>query len=110
MILNPPLSLSPIPPLFLFSILFSILFSCLLAPPSPLPRQVREFDYSKDPTVKEFTLASFNDSGECVVLGNFDKFFMFTHNGQSDTFEEHPPKVRKKGRGEEDEERKRRRR
>jgi hypothetical protein len=65
---------------------------------------VREFDYSKDPTVKEFTLASFNDSGECVVLGNFDKFFMFTHNGQSDTFEEHPPKVRKKGRREEDEE------
>eukprot|EP00826_Nyctotherus_ovalis_P009805 TRINITY_DN12598_c0_g2_i2.p1 TRINITY_DN12598_c0_g2~~TRINITY_DN12598_c0_g2_i2.p1 ORF type:complete len:434 (-),score=136.11 TRINITY_DN12598_c0_g2_i2:179-1480(-) len=41
---------------------------------------VQRFDYATDSSVKEFTMASFNPSGETVVVGNFNKFFMFTYN------------------------------
>ncbi|CAM9471403.1 unnamed protein product, partial [Hapterophycus canaliculatus] len=34
----------------------------------------RTFDYSSDPSCREFTTASFNPTGDAVVLGNFDNF------------------------------------
>jgi len=38
------------------------------------------FDYSSDHNVKEFTIAAFNPSGDSVVLGNFNRFFIFQYN------------------------------
>lgn len=37
-------------------------------------------DYSHDSTVKEFTIGAFNPSGDTVVLGNFNKFFVIGFN------------------------------
>jgi intraflagellar transport protein 172 len=45
---------------------------------------VQRFDYSHDISEKEFTTASFNPSGETVILGSFDRFRTFTfsqHDG-----------------------------
>ena len=39
--------------------------------------EVRTFDYSNDDSVKEFTVAAFNPSGETVVIGNYDKFISY---------------------------------
>ena len=40
----------------------------------------RTFDYSSDPSCREFTTASCNPTGDAVVLGNFDSFYIFAHN------------------------------
>ena len=40
----------------------------------------RTFDYSSDPTCREFTTAAFNPTGDAVVLGNYDSFHVFAHN------------------------------
>ena len=40
----------------------------------------QRFDYSQDAKVKEFTIAAFNPSGDTVVLGNFNRFFIFQYN------------------------------
>lgn len=40
----------------------------------------RTFDYSSDPSCREFTTASFNPTGDAVVLGNYDSFHVFAHN------------------------------
>ena len=42
----------------------------------------QRMDYSHDSTVKEFTIGSFNPSGDSVVLGNFNKFFVISFNPQ----------------------------
>ena len=44
----------------------------------------RTFDYSSDPTCREFTTASFNPTGDAVVLGNYDNFHVFSHNQRWD--------------------------
>ena len=41
---------------------------------------LQRFDYSRDETEKEFTCASFNPSGETVVVGSFNRFRIFTLN------------------------------
>lgn len=40
-------------------------------------RQGQTFDYGTDSKIKEFTVAAFNPSGESVVLGNFNRFFVY---------------------------------
>ena len=44
----------------------------------------RTFDYSSDPSCREFTTASFNPTGDAVVLGNYDNFHVFSHNHRWD--------------------------
>ena len=39
---------------------------------------LQRFDYSRDETEKEFTCATFNPSGETVVVGSFNRFRIFT--------------------------------
>jgi len=46
------------------------------------------FDYSKDDKVKEFTAASFNASGETVVVGNYDRFYTFNFNSKRPQWDE----------------------
>lgn len=40
----------------------------------------RTFDYSSDPSCREFTTAAFNPTGDAVVLGNYDSFHVFAHS------------------------------
>eukprot|EP00357_Protocruzia_adherens_P015873 CAMPEP_0115035232 /NCGR_PEP_ID=MMETSP0216-20121206/41287_1 /TAXON_ID=223996 /ORGANISM="Protocruzia adherens, Strain Boccale" /LENGTH=1713 /DNA_ID=CAMNT_0002414595 /DNA_START=1 /DNA_END=5142 /DNA_ORIENTATION=+ len=49
---------------------------------------IQRFDYSHDDKVKEFTVATFNPSGECVVFGNFNRFYIFNYNRARGTWEE----------------------
>ena len=49
--------------------------------------EIRHLDYSNDDDVKEFTVAAFNPSGQSVVLGNYDKFFVFAFNATSQSWE-----------------------
>lgn len=41
--------------------------------------ELHKFDYSNDPTIKEFSCASFNPSGESVVVGNYNCFFTYAY-------------------------------
>jgi len=43
----------------------------------PEGREGQTFDYTSDTKIKEFTVASFNPSGESVVLGNFNRFLVY---------------------------------
>lgn len=49
--------------------------------------ELRQLDYSNDDDVKEFTVAAFNPSGQSVVIGNFDKFFVFAFNSAAQSWE-----------------------
>jgi intraflagellar transport protein 172 len=50
----------------------------------PEGRDGRTFDYGNDPSkIKEFTVAAFNPSGESVVLGNFNRFFVFAYHAKN---------------------------
>ena len=42
----------------------------------------QRMDYGNDSSVKEFTIGAFNPSGDTVVLGNFNKFFVIGFNPQ----------------------------
>lgn len=42
--------------------------------------QVQQFDYSSDEKVKEFSSLAFNPSGQTVVLGNFDRFYVYVYD------------------------------
>lgn len=43
-------------------------------------RQLQMFDHSRNEGVKEFSSIAFNPSGQTVVLGNFDRFFIYVFN------------------------------
>jgi len=51
-------------------------------------RMVQKFDYSNDLKLKEFTSASASPSGQTVVMGNFNKFFVYVYNMQRDSWDE----------------------
>ncbi len=38
---------------------------------------LRTFDYAEDGATKDFGVAAFNPTGEAVVVGNFDKFYVY---------------------------------
>jgi intraflagellar transport protein 172 len=46
------------------------------------------FDYTSDKTIKEFSSACFNPSGESVVLGAFNKLYVFNLNIRRNLWEE----------------------
>ena len=41
-------------------------------------REQQVFDFSGDDTVREFCSCAFNPSGETVVFGTYNRFFIFT--------------------------------
>jgi len=49
---------------------------------------LRTFDYSGEPKVKEFTSAAFNPSGESVVVGNFNRFYVYNLNQRTGDWDE----------------------
>ena len=48
---------------------------------------INRFDFSADKTVREFSGAYFNPSGDSVVLTNFSSFFVFSLNQKRNTWE-----------------------
>lgn len=46
------------------------------------------FEHSSSPECKEFTVAATNPTGDAVVVGNFDGFFVYTQNKDSAAWEE----------------------
>jgi len=45
-------------------------------------------DYSTDDKCRDFTGASVNPNGESIVLGNYNRFYMFNLNQKREEFEE----------------------
>mmetsp|Transcript_26109 Transcript_26109/g.57041 ORF Transcript_26109/g.57041 Transcript_26109/m.57041 type:complete len:1764 (+) Transcript_26109:195-5486(+) len=51
-------------------------------------RELQVFDYSTDDSVREFCSCSFNPSGETVVLGTYNRFYVYSYNISRNTWEE----------------------
>ncbi|EFJ49307.1 intraflagellar protein IFT172 [Volvox carteri f. nagariensis] len=51
-------------------------------------REIRSFDYGNDDNVREFTTCAFNPSGDTVVFGTYNRFYMYTFNIQRNDWEE----------------------
>ena len=49
---------------------------------------LQRFDYTKDDKVRDFTVAAFNPSGDTVVLGNFNRFYVYNFNSKRGQWEE----------------------
>ncbi|KAF8563376.1 Intraflagellar transport protein [Paragonimus westermani] len=56
-------------------------------------RVVQQFDYSKDDTEKEFTVAVSSPSGQSVAFGSFDRIRIFAWSPRKSSWEECKPKV-----------------
>ncbi|PNF37590.1 hypothetical protein B7P43_G11975 [Cryptotermes secundus] len=55
-------------------------------------RVVRQFDYSRDDTEKEFTVACCSPSGQAVAVGSFDRLRVFSWSPRKSSWEENQPK------------------
>lgn len=55
-------------------------------------RVLQQFDYSKDPTEKEFTVAACNPSGQIVVVGSYNRLRIYNWSPRKGLFEEADPK------------------
>uniref|UniRef100_A0A0X3PJC6 Intraflagellar transport protein 172 homolog n=1 Tax=Schistocephalus solidus TaxID=70667 RepID=A0A0X3PJC6_SCHSO len=53
----------------------------------------QQFDYSKDVSEKEFTIAACSPSGQAVAVGSYNKVRIFTWSPRKSTWEEGSPKV-----------------
>ncbi len=49
---------------------------------------MQRFDYTNDDRVKEFSTAGMNPSGDTIVLGNFNRFYIYNFNKRRSTWEE----------------------
>ncbi|KDO34175.1 hypothetical protein SPRG_01418 [Saprolegnia parasitica CBS 223.65] len=48
---------------------------------------VRSFDYSSDDKCGEFTTSVFNPTGDSVVVGNFNSFYIYSHHVKTNSWE-----------------------
>lgn len=49
--------------------------------------KLQHFEYSPN-DVREFTVAKCNSSNDCVAIGNYNQFMIYTHNEQANQWEE----------------------
>ncbi|KAF6776162.1 hypothetical protein AHF37_05369 [Paragonimus kellicotti] len=56
-------------------------------------RVLQQFDYSKDDTEKEFTVAVSSPSGHSVAFGSFDRIRIFAWSPRKSSWEECKPKI-----------------
>eukprot|EP00919_Chromeraceae_sp_WS-2016_P058194 GHVR01138179.1.p1 GENE.GHVR01138179.1~~GHVR01138179.1.p1 ORF type:complete len:200 (+),score=2.53 GHVR01138179.1:390-989(+) len=49
---------------------------------------LQRIDYTHEDQVKDFTVAAFNPSGDTVVLGNFNRFYVYNLNTKRGQWEE----------------------
>lgn len=50
--------------------------------------KLQTFDYTQDEKLKEFTLSKCNNNGDCIAVGNYNKFFIFMYNKRKQVWEE----------------------
>lgn len=50
-------------------------------------REVQSFNYSGEDDVSDFSAAAFNPTGDCVVLGGFNKFYVYVLNVRRNVWE-----------------------
>lgn len=55
-------------------------------------RMLQQFDYSKDPSEKEFTVAANNPSGQIGIVGSYNRLRVFNWSPRKGLFEESEPK------------------
>lgn len=55
-------------------------------------RLLQQFDYSKDSTEKEFTVAASNPTGQVVCVGSYNRLRVFNWSPRKGLFEENEPK------------------
>uniref|UniRef100_A0A8C4WQ59 Intraflagellar transport protein 172 homolog n=1 Tax=Eptatretus burgeri TaxID=7764 RepID=A0A8C4WQ59_EPTBU len=55
-------------------------------------QQLQQFDYSRDPTEKEFTVAEGSPSGQSVVIGSYDRLRIFNWSPRKKLWDEAKPK------------------
>lgn len=53
---------------------------------------LQQFDYSKDSTEKEFTVAACNPSGQIAVIGSYNRLRIYNWSPRKGLFEESEPK------------------
>ena len=51
-------------------------------------RTLQTFDYSGDDGVREFTACAFNPSGDAVVFGTYNRFYVYVHNAGRNVWEQ----------------------
>eukprot|EP00967_Tisochrysis_lutea_P044782 scaffold54325_cov20-Tisochrysis_lutea.AAC.4 len=51
-------------------------------------RTLQTFDYSGDDGVREFTACAFNPSGDAVVFGTYNRFYVYVHNAIRNAWEQ----------------------
>ena len=49
---------------------------------------IQRFDYTSDEKCKEFTVGAASPNGDIVVLGNFNRFYVYNFNQKRNTWEE----------------------
>ena len=54
----------------------------------PNGRQLQAFDFGSDEGVREFTSCAFNPSGDAVVFGTFNRFYVFAFNAGRSVWEQ----------------------
>ena len=50
--------------------------------------KMRNFDYREDDTVRGFGCAAVNPTGQAIVLGNFDRFFVYQFDRRAESWEQ----------------------
>lgn len=55
--------------------------------------QSQQFDYSADDSAKEFSVAQYNPTGDTVVVGAFDRFYIYSFSLSRQSWEESGVKV-----------------
>ena len=50
--------------------------------------KMRNFDYREDESVRGFGCAAVNPTGQAIVLGNFDRFFVYQFDRRAESWEQ----------------------
>lgn len=49
---------------------------------------LRRFDYTNDNEVRDFTFAAVNPTGDTIVMGNFNRFYIYHLNKRAQVWDE----------------------
>jgi intraflagellar transport protein 172 len=50
--------------------------------------KIQTFDYTNDDKIKEFTVCKVSPSGDCIAVGNYNRFFVYLFNNKKSQWEE----------------------
>ncbi len=49
---------------------------------------VQKFDYTNDEKAREFSMAAFNPTGDTVVVGSFNRYYVYNFSSKRNQWEE----------------------